>query len=212
LLCPGVVTLNAFPRLCLGVLLSATGGVLPTGCSYLFVTAPPEHHEKLYDFDCTTGNVLPVVDSVVATVYGIATVSAIADKEQTGNIVGAAAAAAVFGTSALLGFGRTKDCRDARGKLAVRLEGLRGRASGASMDAPRFVADPWLDPPPAATPSTAASPPSDAWSPPQRRSDPDAAVAPVGGAPVVPSPPPAVVPAAPSSDRSDRSTPHPKED
>ncbi|HEX2660541.1 MAG TPA: hypothetical protein VHU40_19805 [Polyangia bacterium] len=129
----------------------------PIGCSYLFVSAPPDNHERLYEFDCTTGNVLPVVDGVIATVYGIGTVGMIADKsEQPSTVATLAVAVAAFGASSVLGFQRTKDCRAARAQLSLRLDALRRSeppaVTGRAGDWAPPPGDPWLDPGPA-TPS-----------------------------------------------------------
>src|SRR6185436_15471090 len=93
LLSSGAVTLARVPRAALTAWLALARS--PVGCSYLFATAPPDNHERLYDFDCTTGNVFPVVDAVAAGVYGIVAGGMISDRtETTPNIVGVVAVAA----------------------------------------------------------------------------------------------------------------------
>ena len=134
-----------------------------SGCSYLFVTAPPENHERLNYFDCTQGNGLPVVDTVLGGIYALATVGELSGRgasqstSQTFETVGAPLVlAGLFAASAVSGFGKTSDCRMARTKLMVRLDQMRAMQPYPPMATP----DPWLspDPPFAAPGAPVASP------------------------------------------------------
>ena len=191
------VTTRRLPRLALTGLFAAASA---SGCSFLFASAPPDNHEKLYEFDCTTGNVLPVVDSVIATVYGIGTAGMLADKSDPPSTVATmAVAVAAFGASAVLGFRRTSDCREARAKLSVRLDALRRAeprpTAGNDGDWAPSASDPWLDPGPAAP---VVSGPR------------DAGVAPAASP--GPAPPPVPAKARPADPDSERTQPNPKED
>src|SRR5262245_13992971 len=54
-----------------------------SGCSFLFVTGPPPHHEELRDFHCTASRAAPVVDTVFAILQGanLIVAAASSDKE-----------------------------------------------------------------------------------------------------------------------------------
>jgi len=150
-----------------------------SGCSYLFVTAPPDNHERLNYFDCTQGNGLPVIDTVLGGIYALASVGELSGRgasqstSQTFESVGAPLVlAGLFAASAVSGFGKTSDCRMARTKLMVRLDQMRVMQPYP----PPATPDPWLsaDPPFAAPlappgPAPRAAPPA-----PARRPEPSA--------------------------------------
>ncbi len=138
------------------------------GCSFAFVHGPPPNHEKLSYFDCSSSNILPVLDALYAGVAVADTVAASVRAESPSSPASAKAEAAAFaaeaalvGASAIYGFTKTSECRKAQGLL------LNRAAAGADMPtfapAPRVPAapiDPWTGRP--AAPWTGpAGPPSD---------------------------------------------------
>jgi hypothetical protein len=81
-------------------------------------------------FDCTTGRAAPVVDTVLAVIYGAALASALGESASssssssasvTTTAVTGGALALVFAASAATGYSKTGDCRDAKEELAQRL-------------------------------------------------------------------------------------------
>ena len=97
-----------------------------SGCSLLFVESPPpSHHQRLRYFDCTSSRLAPIVDTVVATSYGltgVAMAAYAADDEVRGDAVPMVllplGVAALFGVSAAHGFSTTSDCEDAKARFA----------------------------------------------------------------------------------------------
>jgi hypothetical protein len=177
--------------LCVVVSTSAT-----SGCSFLLVDAPPDNHKKLKTFSCTTSNTWPTVDIIAGGLMAIDGVAAIADPASysttgTGqaNYVAAGAflaSAALFATSAAVGYRRTSDCRDATGELMMRIYPGPTAAPGFAPYppmAPPQPYDPWNTPAPAAAPPLGAPPPG-------------AASPGTWGAPAAPAPPPAGPPPA----------------
>jgi hypothetical protein len=142
------------PLFCL--LVAASGG---GGCSFLFVSAPPANNEKLNYFDCTSSNALPVVDTVIGGVYGIATVAELSNRsssQSTSDTVGSVAVpllvAGLFAASAINGLGKTDECRNARVKLMARLDRLEPQNQGDPGAGSYPAPDPWLSPAPALAP------------------------------------------------------------
>ncbi|HVV53134.1 MAG TPA: hypothetical protein VHO06_25985 [Polyangia bacterium] len=145
--------------------LSATSG----GCSFLFVHGPPPEHRTSSFFDCTSGNVLPILDAVVG---GAAVVDAIgvasdaaafssSPSARRADLVTYGAAAALFVTSAAYGFKKTSACREAKVELARRLP------PPALALPPPVPPDPWIAPaPPPPAPSPGAAPPPAPAAPP----------------------------------------------
>jgi hypothetical protein len=159
----------------------AASAVTTNGCSMLFVDAPPENHRSLKTFNCTTSNNFPTADLVIAGVLGLTAAETLAagtaasqttdyqtgqttQQSNTGVYVGAgitAAAAAAFVASAVVGYRRTSECKDATGELMIRLY--------PSPSAPMYAPYPYAPPPP--------SRPYDPWNAPAQ-----------GGAPQYPPP------------------------
>jgi hypothetical protein len=146
----------------LAVLVAALG-VIPAGCSLAFVNGPPPNHEKLAYFDCSSSRALPTLDLLVA---GAATVDAIPGVANGASGLSNHAELAVFGTeaalfaaSAIYGYSKTAECREAQSEMLKRAArtptlayppgygGLYGRAAAAP---PPY--DPWVAPPPPAAP------------------------------------------------------------
>ena len=83
---------------------------------YLFVSGPPDRHEEMESFDCTTSNGWPIFDIVYGTLNTIGDV-AIANKggpNQAAFVAGAVGSAVLWGSSSIVGFGRTARCREAQ--------------------------------------------------------------------------------------------------
>ncbi len=98
------------------------------GCSFLFVHGPPPDHERLPFFDCSSSNVLPVLDALYA---GLAATEAVAAGEgsRTFSTTSSrrrrdawvlAGEAALVGASAVYGFSKTSDCRKAQAAMLKR--------------------------------------------------------------------------------------------
>jgi hypothetical protein len=125
------------------MLLIALGPVLLSGCSYLFVEAPPEGHERMRHFDCTSSRLAPIVDTAFAGMYGLSGVVYGAAAAQsrgstygrapTSVAVGMLAIAAVDAASAAHGYSTTSECRRAKRDLNERL--LSMPPSGCGSDA-----------------------------------------------------------------------------
>jgi hypothetical protein len=96
-------------------------GLMWGGCSYLFVTGPPPRHDRSGSFDCTTSNGWPVFDVVYGSVNTAANISLANNggpKKDT-YVAGAIGSAILWGSSAIVGFGRTSRCRKAKGLESV---------------------------------------------------------------------------------------------
>lgn len=104
------------------------------GCSFLFVHGPPSGYESLDSFDCTEGNGVPIADVVGAGLF-IALGIIAATEEDEPFVPDVRAAVAIgsfglvvgFGSSAVVGFGKTSRCREAH-----RI--LRERGASTSLD------------------------------------------------------------------------------
>jgi hypothetical protein len=100
--------------------------VLP-GCSWIFVEGPPVGHERLRYFDCSTSRAAPIVDTVFGGLYGLAAVeTAVGNGSDSASVtvpivLVEAAAAVVFGVSAVYGYGTTSKCDDAKERWARRV-------------------------------------------------------------------------------------------
>lgn len=102
------------------------------GCSFLFVHGPPEKHENLRYFDCTSSYAGPVADTGWALTDGVffaALASAHGDLEEDGsgekNYTGEMVFLGVLGVihiaSAIYGVGNAGQCRDAKQHLQQQL-------------------------------------------------------------------------------------------
>jgi hypothetical protein len=138
-----------------------TGG----GCSYAFVDGPPANHARLPYFECDSSKVWPVVDVVFAASLGIGTAGAISDGGSSSSSDGVttavvtAAEAALFAVSALSGYRKVAECREAKDQLIARAASAPQYAAAPSRRAP--PPDPWVTPPPGLfAPRAAALPPT----------------------------------------------------
>jgi len=139
-------------------LLLATGG---GACSYAFVDGPPERHRQLPYFTCTTSKAWPVVDTVLGAAEAVEAVGTgiVASRESNagaGAIVGpvvVGGVAALFIASAVSGYSKTSECREATSELQVRMTRLQLQNSmgfgppGSAVSPLPPARDPWLAPP-----------------------------------------------------------------
>ena len=135
-------------------------------CSYAFVDGPPEKHRQLPYFTCTTSKAWPVVDTVLAGVYAVDTAaflsagSSSTARERETVAITAAGLAVLFAASAVSGYGKASDCREATEELQVRLIRMQQQAApgfgpgpqSASPYQPPSPYDPWVTSPAGAPP------------------------------------------------------------
>jgi hypothetical protein len=162
--------------------------LLGSGCSFAFVSGPPANHQKLAYFDCTSSNVVPVLDTIWTVLQTLNLVTAVAADDQKWNdtfngkppfsrgvaIPLYAVAAAAGGAGMWFGYTRVSECKSAKGELAMRANPGMGPMPGT-----------W--PPPAAMP--AASPPVPATPPAAGSGAPPAAGSAAPAAPPATPPP-----------------------
>ena len=89
-----------------------------SGCSYLFVSGPPDNKARPDSFDCTTSNGWPIFDAIYGTINTAAdlAMASRAGSNQGVYAVGALGSAVLWGSSSMVGFGRTSRCREAKGQ------------------------------------------------------------------------------------------------
>ncbi|HSD86858.1 MAG TPA: hypothetical protein VLB44_05065 [Kofleriaceae bacterium] len=177
--------------------------LLGSGCSFAFVSGPPANHQRLAYFDCTTSNVVPVLDTIWTALQTLNLLTAAASNDQKWNdtfngkppfsrgvaIPLYAVAAAAGGAGMWFGYTRVSACRSAKGELAMRAN-------------PGTAPMPGTWPPPAAMP--AASPPVPAAPPAAGAAAPPAAgsaAPPAAGSAAPPAAGSAAPPAAPAPPR-----------
>jgi hypothetical protein len=141
------------------LLLAAGSGA----CSFLFVDGPPEKHQQLPYFTCTTSRAWPVVDTVLGATYaieavGVGAMSTRGSGSTAGSTAGAIAGgglAALFIVSAVSGYGKASECRDAVADLQARAARMQLQNSmgygagppGSPTFQPPSQRDPWLTSP-----------------------------------------------------------------
>jgi hypothetical protein len=92
------------------------------GCSFLFVDGPPDRHEKLAYFDCTSSAGPEVVDITYALIAGAVAAGTTTSDDEDGSARGAnLLVAGVFGASAVYGIVKTTECNNAKDALRIRL-------------------------------------------------------------------------------------------
>jgi len=166
-----------------------------SSCSLLFVTEPPPNHQRLPYFDCTSSRLAPVIDTVLATTYGLAAAGTLSvEPNSTQAVLPLVALAGGLVASAVVGFRQTEACRDAKAELTERLiqRNSMSALEGAGAAAPPV--DPWLNPGPAM--GARQGPPLPVPPPGQNAIRPQPVPAPTtpnGGTPPSPPPPPARV-------------------
>ena len=113
------VTRARRPLAALAMALALT--VPSAGCSFIFVTKPPAPEERPRNVDCTTSNVAPVIDTLIAGWQVLRTVIALTASESAyanapigrGADVGIGIGLfSLFAASAGTGFSWTSDCRE----------------------------------------------------------------------------------------------------
>jgi hypothetical protein len=135
------------------------------GCSFAFVHGPPPGHEQLTAFDCSTSNALPVLDALWAGLSAAETVAAATGSPEfkspkTESFI-YAGEAAVAAASAVYGFRKTSECREAQALLMKRAASQP--AMPAFAPAPRVPnapapIDPWTGRPVGAPPPPPPAP------------------------------------------------------
>jgi hypothetical protein len=153
-----------------------------SGCSFLFVDGPPSSHKQLPYFECTSGKGWPTVDLVYGGLVGVESIALFSaksslDSSSSSNLTAvaavAAAEAALFISSAVYGYGKASDCREAKDELMNRL--YRQQMSPGFGPGPGYApypppSDPWATPPSGdfSSPNAPSSTPA-AESPPKRK-------------------------------------------
>jgi hypothetical protein len=101
---------------------------LLSGCSFVFVSGPPAHHEQLPYFSCSESRIAPVLDTIFAVLQGanFLLAASVSDERWADNYDGdppiaRSTAIPLYAIGALLGvggayygFSRTAACRDAK--------------------------------------------------------------------------------------------------
>jgi hypothetical protein len=117
--------------------------VFTSGCGFLFVHGPPADHEQRAElFSCTEGNIGPILDVIWASLNAIGLVYYAVDEEFRNDVESASAVASagwivLSGSAAIVGFNKTKKCREARMAQNRR---LRGGQDGQGEADPTFAA------------------------------------------------------------------------
>ncbi len=126
-----------------------------SGCSFLFVHGPPKNHQQVQYFDCSTSNVMPVLDTIFGAASALTVVGAASDSSQFSDLGSRKAAVAVYGAeaalflgSAVYGYTKTSDCRAAQTEMLARMPLL----PPAPAARPGPVIDPWTGRPVAPPP------------------------------------------------------------
>ena len=118
-------------RTLLKITLLCVSFLMPTACGWIFVNGPPPNHERLNYFTCTQSRVAPGIDLVWTgfALLGVVTVLAASDAEVESHFgYGKGPAAGIYagwgavtGLSAVSGFKKVNQCRDATALLLERL-------------------------------------------------------------------------------------------
>lgn len=99
-----------------------------SGCSFLFVDAPPAHPERYSthsEMPCTSSKVAPIIDSVLAGYELVRTTAAVAASDDAYDDLPISRGAdiglglgflALFGASAAYGYVVTAECSDAKAR------------------------------------------------------------------------------------------------
>ncbi|MEO8701455.1 MAG: hypothetical protein ABI867_15520, partial [Kofleriaceae bacterium] len=108
--------------------------VATSGCSLAFVSGPPKNHQQLPYFNCTTSNVVPILDTVFTVLelanLGLAASSTDAEWDdrfggdapisRKGSIPLYAGLAAIGAAGMYVGYTRSSACRGAKAELMMR--------------------------------------------------------------------------------------------
>ena len=95
------------------------------GCSFMFAYGPPDGHEQLRYFDCTSSEAAPATDTLLAADYAVISTligaGAIRVEQRAEAAIGVGILAAVLGTSAVYGWVKTGSCDHAKARMADRI-------------------------------------------------------------------------------------------
>ena len=99
-----------------------------SGCGFIFTHGPPAQHAQLDYFSCTETNAGPIIDAIMAGLYGLGTIAIAADpdeyeltdSETTSAIIGGVFWTGLLTGGAVVGFNKTSRCREAKAQLATR--------------------------------------------------------------------------------------------
>jgi hypothetical protein len=142
-----------------------------TGCSFAFVSGPPENHEQLPYFTCTESRVVPALDTVWTALQTANFVLATANDDQgwhdtfcskgdascspplsRGVAIPVYIGLALAGAAGMYyGFSRTGQCRAAKAQAAIRMQ------QGATPNLPPAPGT-WPPPPAPGAPAPAPAP------------------------------------------------------
>jgi hypothetical protein len=101
-----------------GVLVAA---LFSQGCSFAFVDGPPDRHEKMLYFDCTSSLGPATIDITYAASSAVIA-AASAEEGDSGDAAAVyAVTAGIFGASAIYGIVKTQTCNQAKDDLRRRL-------------------------------------------------------------------------------------------
>jgi hypothetical protein len=87
-------------------------------CGFIFTHAPPQGYETMTEFSCTESNAGPIVDVVWASLNVLGALAAASEPDTYDNSSEIVAVGLtwglVSGAAAIVGFGKTKRCREAK--------------------------------------------------------------------------------------------------
>jgi hypothetical protein len=125
------------------------------GCSFAFVHGPPANHRNMAFFDCSSSNALPVIDGLLtAAALGETLDATSINTTSKAELAIYAGEAALFAASAIYGFKKTSDCRDAQAAMLARTP---LRPVGPTLAPPPPI-DPWTGRPVPVAPFAAPPP------------------------------------------------------
>ncbi len=127
-----------------------------TGCSFLFVSGPPDPmpQQPVY-LSCTESNAWPIIDAIWAGLNGLGAAVAVSAEEGTGEgeienrgqvIAVGLAWLAISGSASIYGFSKTGKCRHAR---RVQMQRMYQNQQGPTWGPPQPQPPPPGPPPPA---------------------------------------------------------------
>lgn len=98
------------------------------GCGIVLTQGPPPGHLEMEDFSCTQSNVGPILDFVFVGMVGVVVIGTLAEADGDTGLAGGAAyaaaggllPAAIWGSSGVVGLGKTRRCREAKRLLSER--------------------------------------------------------------------------------------------
>jgi hypothetical protein len=119
-----------------------------TGCGFIFTNGPPAGHEQMVGFSCTESNTGPVLDAVWASINLAGALVAASQSEADyydygytrGSVIAVGLTwAALSGSAAAVGFGKTSKCRSAKQAMFARLQ--QANAAQSTPVTPRLGID-----------------------------------------------------------------------